>query len=138
LTATGGKAPYTFAITSGSLPSGLTLNTSSGAITGTPTKTGTYSFTAKVTDSMTPTAGQATVSCSITITWYALPAVQLAPAIAIAPAADGTVVITWTGSATLQSSTNLVQPIWTPLPEATSPYTNAVDGPGRFFRLSTQ
>ena len=36
LTATGGTAPFSFALTSGILPAGLTLATS-GAITGTPT-----------------------------------------------------------------------------------------------------
>ena len=34
--AAGGKRPYTFAIV-GTLPAGLTFNTSTGAITGTPT-----------------------------------------------------------------------------------------------------
>jgi hypothetical protein len=35
---------YTFAVSQGTLPLGLTLNTSNGAITGTPTFGGTYSF----------------------------------------------------------------------------------------------
>ncbi len=55
---------YTFSITSGSLPAGLTLNTSTGVISGTPTSSGTYSFTAKVTDSKGTTD---TVTCSIAI-----------------------------------------------------------------------
>jgi len=64
LTATGGVAPYTFSIISGSLPPGLTLNTSTGAITGTPTTAGTYNFTSQVVDSKGNTA---TAICSITI-----------------------------------------------------------------------
>jgi hypothetical protein len=36
LTVSGGKTPYSFSIASGTLPSGLTLNTTTGAITGTP------------------------------------------------------------------------------------------------------
>jgi hypothetical protein len=44
---TGGTPPYTFSIL-GTLPPGLTLNTSTGAITGTPTATGTWSV--EVTD----------------------------------------------------------------------------------------
>ncbi|MGO9540968.1 MAG: choice-of-anchor tandem repeat GloVer-containing protein [Terriglobales bacterium] len=64
LVGSGGVAPYTFSITSGSLPSGLTLNTSTGAITGTPTTAGTYSFTAQVADSQGNTAIS---SCSIVV-----------------------------------------------------------------------
>ncbi|HTQ55988.1 MAG TPA: putative Ig domain-containing protein [Bryobacteraceae bacterium] len=59
LAATGGKTPYTWSITAGALPAGLTLNTSSGAITGTPGATGSASFTATVTDSASTTANQA-------------------------------------------------------------------------------
>lgn len=63
---TGGVSPFTFAITAGSLPPGLTLNTSSGAVTGTPTTAGTYPITVQVTDSESP-AITASVNCSITI-----------------------------------------------------------------------
>jgi hypothetical protein len=50
LSVTGGSAPYTYSISSGSLPPGITLNTSTGAISGTPTTAGTYTFTSKVVD----------------------------------------------------------------------------------------
>jgi hypothetical protein len=54
LGATGGETPYLFSITGGSLPPGLSLsNTTTGAITGTPTAYGTFSFTASVSDSTT-------------------------------------------------------------------------------------
>jgi len=49
LTASGGVAPYSFAITSGSLPAGLTLT--DGVISGTPTAAGTSSFTITASDS---------------------------------------------------------------------------------------
>jgi len=68
LIAAGGVAPYTFSIISGSLPAGLTLNPSTGAITGTPTASGTYSFTAQVVDSTGTAAGTATTSCTISVT----------------------------------------------------------------------
>ncbi len=50
LVATGGTPPYTFSIT-GSLPAGLTLTPSTGAITGVPSVLGSSSFTAAVRDS---------------------------------------------------------------------------------------
>jgi len=46
----GGAAPYTFAVISGTLPSGLTLNTTTGVISGTPTSATSQSFTVRATD----------------------------------------------------------------------------------------
>jgi uncharacterized protein YhjY with autotransporter beta-barrel domain len=56
IAASGGSAPYTYAIVSGALPSGLTLNGSSGAISGTPSVNGLFNFTVQATDS-TPNTG---------------------------------------------------------------------------------
>ena len=67
LVATGGVPPYTFSIISGSLPPGLSLNSSTGAITGTPTQAGTFNFTAQVVDSTGTKAGTATANCSIVV-----------------------------------------------------------------------
>ncbi|HET9177359.1 MAG TPA: putative Ig domain-containing protein [Terriglobia bacterium] len=64
LAASGGTTPYTWSISSGSLPAGLTLNSSTGAITGTPTGTGTSNFTVQVSDANSQTA---TKALSITI-----------------------------------------------------------------------
>jgi len=50
VTATGGDPPYTFAVSSGSLPDGLSLS-SAGAVRGTPQSSGSAVFTVKVTDS---------------------------------------------------------------------------------------
>jgi len=59
LAASGGTAPYSWAITNGALPAGLSLAASSGAISGTPTAAGTSSFAAQVTDSQGKSATQA-------------------------------------------------------------------------------
>ncbi len=48
--ASGGTAPYNFGLSSGSLPDGLTLNTSSGVISGTPTRLGPFNFAYSVSD----------------------------------------------------------------------------------------
>jgi Putative Ig domain len=59
INAQGGTSPYTFAVTSGALPTGTTLNPSSGVISGTPTAASTFSFTITVTDSLGFTGSQA-------------------------------------------------------------------------------
>ena len=54
LAASGGTGPYSWSITGGSLPSGLTLNTSNGLIAGTPRTNGAFSITIEVSDAATP------------------------------------------------------------------------------------
>ena len=103
LTASGGVTPYTsWAVTGGhaSLPAGLTLNTSTGVISGTPTGTATSattSFTVTVTDSQTPTGDTAHANLSITIT---APTLTVTTTTASLP----TGVINNTYSTTLQAS----------------------------------
>ncbi len=53
LTAIGGKTPYTWSVSSGSLPAGLSLDTTTGIITGSPTAAGDFTFTIKIVDSST-------------------------------------------------------------------------------------
>ena len=48
----GGTAPYTFSKPTGTLPTGLSLDTTTGIISGTPTGTGSYPFAIGVTDSV--------------------------------------------------------------------------------------
>jgi hypothetical protein len=55
LAASGGTAPYTWSTTGGAVPPGLTLS-STGGISGTPTTSGSYSFTAQVRDSVNATS----------------------------------------------------------------------------------
>ena len=52
--ATNGTPPYKYALTSGTLPPGLTGLAGTGNITGTPTAPGTFPISVQVTDSSTP------------------------------------------------------------------------------------
>ena len=61
--ATGGPAP-TFQVSSGALPAGLSLNTTTGVLSGTPTAAGPGTFTVTATNGVSPDA----VSPPITIT----------------------------------------------------------------------
>jgi hypothetical protein len=65
LTASGGTPPYTWSITMGTLPSGLTLNPAAGTISGSPITQGTFSFVIEATDN---TAASSQQSLFITIT----------------------------------------------------------------------
>ena len=46
----GGRRPFSWSITAGALPPGLTISSQSGIISGTPSAAGSFSFTVKVTD----------------------------------------------------------------------------------------
>jgi hypothetical protein len=66
LQADGGSGNYSWAITGGNVPAGLSLSAVNGNISGTPTAAGTSSFTIQVTD--TGTLATASASLSITVT----------------------------------------------------------------------
>jgi hypothetical protein len=86
LTASGGTLPYTWSLASGGLPAGLTLNASSGSITGTPTAAGTSNFTAKVTDAGSPVQ---TATKALTVTVASVPtAVSIWSSTAVPGVAD--------------------------------------------------
>ena len=76
LQTTNGTAPYVWSIASGNLPAGVTLNNSTGAISGTPTASGTYTFVVRVTDANTITA---TRSYSINVSSNSPPAIVPIP-----------------------------------------------------------
>ena len=76
LTSAGGRGAVQWSIPSGTFPPGLSLDQSSGLITGSPTTGGTYHFTAAVTDSASPTPHTATKALTIVV--------AKAPALAIA------------------------------------------------------
>ena len=67
ISASGGTAPYTWSLVSGSLPLGLSLNTASGVISGTPTAASASNFTLQVRDSINATASKALVITTINL-----------------------------------------------------------------------
>ena len=91
LAATGGATPYTWSLASGTLPAGLGLS-SAGLISGTPSSTGTSSFTVKVTGSDGGTSTLSTsirVAAPLSITTSSLPAPTLGSAYAQSIVATG-------------------------------------------------
>ena len=63
VSASGGTGAFTWSIAGGAVPDGLALS-SAGTLSGTPTKAGTYEFTARATD---PTGGSATGAFTVQI-----------------------------------------------------------------------
>jgi hypothetical protein len=102
--ASGGTSPYTWGIASGSLPAGLSLNSSTGAVSGTPSQQGTSNFSVKVSDSAQQAAeatfsivvSSGTNSTSLVISTTSLPAGQVSiPYSATIAAINGTAPYTW-------------------------------------------
>lgn len=97
--ASGGTAPYSYAVTAGALPGGLTLNAASGAITGTPSAPGTFNFSITATDSSTGT-GPYTATRAYAITVIDIPPVANAVTLTVAYNAAATpVTLSITGGA---------------------------------------
>jgi len=65
VSASGGLMPYAYAVSSGSLPTGLTLNTSTGVISGTPTSVSSMTFVISATDAN---------GCATTVSYTVAPA----------------------------------------------------------------
>ena len=74
----GGTAPDTFAVTAGSLPPGLSLNSGTGAITGTPTTTSgspffIHHYRTDLTDAIASKSYTVAINTGSTITTTSLP-----------------------------------------------------------------
>ncbi|MDR7224981.1 IPT/TIG domain-containing protein [Aminobacter aminovorans] len=85
ITASGGQAPYGFAVTSGALPAGLTL-AADGTLSGTPTVVGNFNFKVTATDQSTGPAAPFTDSRTYNVT-IAAPTLTLSPAAGALPGA---------------------------------------------------
>lgn len=103
LTASGGTAPYTYAVTTGSLPTGVTLS-QAGVLSGTPTAGGAFAFSVTATDASTG-AGPFSITSAYELA-------VAAPAITVDPAAlsGGTAGIAY--SQTLSASGGVAPYAW--------------------------
>lgn len=136
LTATGGQSPYTWTIITGTLPGGLALNATTGAITGSPTASGQSKFTVQATDAAKATAQaqlSITVTAALTIGTASLPGgtVGLAYPSQILTASGGTPPYSWSvSSGTLPAGLTLDPPSGTisgtPTAAGTSSFTVTV------------
>jgi putative Ig domain-containing protein len=143
--ATGGTTPYSWSISSGALPAGLTLAAATGSISGTPTASGSFSFTAKVTDSTSPTVQTATKAFNLTIaaapnpvqiTTTSLPSAQVSSSYSTTlAAANGTTPYSWSitsgslpAGLTLTAATGVIS--GTPTTAGTSSFTVKVTDSG--------
>jgi hypothetical protein len=124
LSVSGGRSPYNFVVSEGSLPAGLALNARTGSISGIPTRAGSFAFTISVTDGSSTASdeggrfgGQTARAYSITVSPSKTPAaIQISPADpSIAPGGriqftasnGGNIPIRWAASAGTISSTGL-------------------------------
>ncbi len=82
LTASGGTPPYNWS--AAGLPSGLSLNSSSGVLSGTPSSAGTFNVNVTVADSSSP-RGSATKTYALVVGAAPLPPANTAPAVTLAP-----------------------------------------------------
>jgi PKD repeat protein len=107
LTTSGGNAPYSFAVTAGTLPPGLALS-SAGILSGLPTTAGSFSFVVTATDSFgctTPVVYPITIGTSLAPSIGTLtPSASLSGGAALTLTVDGSgfangAVVNWNGSA---------------------------------------
>jgi len=102
LAATGGTLPYTWSLNNGSLPTGLTLNSTSGLVSGVPTATAaamalTFTVTDAASSAQTNSANLTlTIAKGMSITTTSLPNGQVGSAYTTTlSATGGTAPVSW-------------------------------------------
>ncbi len=108
---TGGVTPYTFSVFKGPLPTGLTLNPSTGYVTGTPAATGSFLFTVEVTDQQGTQAFQ-----TVTLQIYSQLVISTAPALPSAIAGQA-----YSYQLNTQPGTGALNVTWSAAPNALPP-----------------
>ena len=105
-TATGSPSP-TFSTFSGSLPTGLTLNASTGVLSGTPTAVGSFTFVVRATNA----AGTGDSASIVVVVANAAPAPAPAPAPASEPSTSASPTPTPTASAAIAPAATALGPV---------------------------
>jgi hypothetical protein len=132
LAGSGGKTPYVWTVSAGSLPAGLTLDPAKGIISGTPTAGGAFQFTITLTDA-TPVQATAALTINVLgITTTSLPDGTVGTAYSqTLQVAGGVPPLTWAVSTgtlpaglTLNASTGVIS--GTPTASGTSTFTVSV------------
>jgi hypothetical protein len=141
LVGSGGIAPYTWKLTGGTLPTGVSLNTTTGVISaaaGSTTVTPATSLTFQLTDSGTPTALTATAKLSLTINAPSISGNVSFDGIATSSSSSASVPAVSTKrrvlfhSATTSSSTAISLPVVSVSINTPSPQTTTTDSNGDF------
>lgn len=134
LAVTDGTSPFAWSVSAGTMPAGLTLNASTGLLSGTPTAGGTSTFTVSIVDASTQTASKsvALVIANAPALTFAAPAGEVGVAYSQQPVlSGGTAPYSWAISAgslpagvSINASTGLVS--GTPTTSGTSSLTVSV------------
>lgn len=124
LTSTGGTSPFTWSIAGGALPAGLTLDPSTGSISGTPSAGGNFSVTIGVKDA----AQSTTKAFQLTIPLPALPAVTITGLPDTASPATQPVMGISIGAAYAQDLTGHATLTFAPIPASDDPAVQFTTG----------